>query len=52
VGRGACFQQGLQPSHHQEDEVLKKGFHVVRARARFRVTLEAEGRAVGALDAL
>src|SRR5689334_9268386 len=46
-----CIQTGqaLIDQHH---ETAEQRAHLVRARARFRMTLEAEGRAIGALDAL
>src|SRR5665647_893766 len=37
---------------HQINESIKQITHLVRARAGFRVTLETEGRLVGAGDAL
>src|SRR5437868_14916339 len=37
---------------HQPDETVEQVGDVVRTRARFRVALEAEGRLVGAGDAL
>src|SRR4030095_16077251 len=37
---------------NHRDEAAERGAHFVRARARFGMSLEAESRPVGALDAL
>src|SRR5688500_2546315 len=37
---------------HGFDEAVEQRAHVMRTRARFRVSLEAEGRRVGKFDAL
>ena len=42
----------LLPRRHQLDEVIEQAVRIVRAGAGFGVTLEAEGRLVGTVDAL
>ena len=39
-------------AHHGIEETVEQVGHVVRARARFRVSLEGKGRHIGAGDAL
>lgn len=49
---GLIFNSRSFADFHQIDKVIEHRCHIVGAGARFRMSLEAEGRLVGAMDTL